>query len=312
MSLAMSTTNQPRFSRTELKVRGIARQRANAQLLCVPWNKFRRAYEEYPRWHALALWTQGIVAREDTVPPWLVGELQKQCPAFIEYESPSHETKLIALHLLEWIHNQEFGYAKRQGWLDALTFYGMRHPRSECAWAHWEQFEKDCNRKQSERHPSFDEWWHKALREQLFNGASHLEVAKAVEAYIDWHALLLWLRPLFGSAVMLPRQVATELERRCPGVLGSQNSGTFQGSHGKSRIWQRLTAWGRDHCLSEPKQAGWLESFLQRARFHPRHARLMVYGNHWAKEWSRKHTPHYPSFRQWELAADRYVTPSLK
>jgi len=308
----MPQTNHPRFSRTELKVRGIARQRANDQLLRAPWGRFRRAYEEYPRWHALALWTQGIVAMEDTVPPWLVVELQKQCPAFIEYEARCREPKLIALHLLEWIQNREFGSAKRQGWLDALTFYGARHLRSECAWAYWEHCEVERNRKQSERHPPFDEWWHKALREELFNGTSHSEVAKAVEAYIDWHALLLWLRPLFGSAVLLPRQVVSELKRRCPGVLGSQNPGTLQGSQRKSKIWQRFMAWGRDHCLLEPKQAGWLESFLQRVRFHPRHVRLLAYGKHWAKEWPRNRTRLYPSFRQWELAADRYVTGSLK
>jgi hypothetical protein len=248
----------------------------------------------------------------DSVPSSLVTDLQKHCPDFVEHEIRSGEPRLISLHLLEWIHNQEFGYAKRQGWLDALTFYGRRHLRSECAWAYWEQFEKDWNRKQSARHPSFDEWWHKALREELFNGTSHLEVAKAVETYIDWNALLLWLRPLFGSTVMLPRQVASELERRCPGVLGSQNSSTLQGSQGKSKIWQRFMAWGRDHCLSEPKQAGWLESFRQRVRFHPRHVRLLAYGRHWAKEWSRNRTRLYPSFRQWELAADRFVTPSLK
>ena len=239
-------------------------------------------------------------------------ELEKHCPAFIEHEVRSREPKLIALHLLEWIHGHEFGYAKRQGWLDALTFYGVRHLRSECAWAYWEQFEKDWNRKQSEPYPLFDEWWHKALREELCNGTSHLEVAKAVERYIGWNALLLWFRPLFCSAVMLPSHVASELERRCPGVLGSQNSNSLKRSQEKSRIWQLLIRWGKGHYLSEAEQAGWLDSLLQGVRFHPRYVRLVTYGGHWAKEWSGNPTRPYPSFRQWELAADRYVTTSLK
>lgn len=303
--------NKSKFSKTELRVRDVASRRANNQLLGVPWAKFQRAYEEYPRWHALALWTQGIVAELDSVPSWLVMEIQKHCPAFIHQEAVFREPKLIAVHLLEWIHNQEFGYVKRQGWLDALTFYGVRHPRSECAWVYWERFEKDWNRGQPEPHPLFDEWWHQSLRGETCNDTGRLEVAEAVERYIDWNAMLLWLRPLFRSSVMLPRHVVSELERRCPGVLGSQGSSPLQGSQEKSRIWRRLTAWGRDHCLSEPKQADGLEFFLQRVEFHPRHVRLLAYGKHWAKEWPRNRTRHYPSFRQWELAAARYIFSTI-
>jgi hypothetical protein len=304
--------NKSEFSKTELRVRAVASRRANDQLLRVPWTKFWRAYEEYPRWHALALWTQGIVAMLDSVPPWLVVELQKQCPAFIEYESRSHEPKLIALHLLEWIHNQEFGYAKRQGWLDALTFYGVRHPRSECAWAYWEHCENEWNRRQPNDFPLFDEWWHTALRMKFCSETRFLEVAKTVETYIDWKALLLWLRPLFASTVKLPRHVLSELGRKCPGILECQNPGPRPGSQEKSRIWQLLIRWGKGHYLSEAEQAGWLDSLLQGVRFHPRYVRLVTYGGHWAKEWSGNPTRPYPSFRQWELAADRYVTTSLK
>lgn len=304
--------SKARFSKTELRIGNVASRRANDQLLRVPWAKFQRAYEEYPRWHALALWTQGIVAMLDGVPSWLVTELQKHCPAFIDHEARSREEKLLALHLWEWIHNQEFGYAKRQGWLEALTFYGVRHPRLECAWAYWEQFEKEWNRAQSEPYPRFDEWWQKSLREEIHEDASCLEIAKAVETYIGWKALVLWLRPLFRSSLMLPRHVASELEHRCPGVLGNQNPSSLQGSQEKSRTWRRLMAWGRDHCLSESTRTDGLESFLQRVRFHPRHVRLLAYGKHWAREWTRNRTRRYPSFRQWERAADCYVDARLE
>lgn len=304
----MQLENKSKFSKTELRVQAVARRRATDQLLRVPWAKFKRAYDEYPRWHALALWTQGIVAMVDSVPSGLFKELQRRCPAFVEHEIHSHEPKLIALHLLEWIHDQEFGYAKRQGWLDALTFYGIRHPRSECAWAYWAQFEKDRNRGQSEPYPLFDEWWHKALRAEICNDTSCVEVAKAVERYIGWNALLLWLHPLFRSNVILPRHVASELERRCPGLFGSQDSISPQRNQEKSRTWQPLMAWGRDHCLPQARQPGSVESFLQRVRFHPRHVRFLAYGKYWANEWSRNRTRPYPSFRQWELAADRCVT----
>ena len=124
-----------KFSKSELKVQAIAKRRANAQLLRVPWSRFQRAYGEYPQWQALALWIQAVSAAQDSVPSWLIGDLRKRCLGFIEHEANSHEPKLMGLHLLEWAHNHEFASAKQEGWLDALTFYGVRHPRSECAWA---------------------------------------------------------------------------------------------------------------------------------------------------------------------------------
>lgn len=309
---ATRTIHEPTFSKAELKVQAIAKRRANDQLLRVPWTKFRKAYEEYPRWHALALWVQGIVTMQDSVPPWLVTELGKHCPAFVEQEASSQEPKLIALHLLEWIHNREFGQAKRQGWLDALTFYGVRHPRAERVWAYWEHCEKKWSREQPNVFPGFDEWWHKALQMELWDDKEYLEVAHAVEAYVDWKALLLWLRPLFASQVKLPQHVKSELERRRPGILGCQSSRTRQDSQEKSKIWQRLARWGKDRRLSEAKQAGWLDSVLQRVRLHPRHARLVTYGKHWAKKWSANPTRPYPSFLQWRQAADRFIVAGSK
>ena len=311
MPPATPTMNTPRFSRTELKVQAIASRRANDQLLRVPWTKFRRAYEEYPRWQALALWVQAITGTQDGVPSWLVADLRKHCPRYFEHEAPSREQKPMALQLLEWVHNQEFGYAKQQGWLDALTYYGVRHPRSECAWAYWEHCENEWNRKQSNEFPLFDEWWHTAQRMRLCGETSYLEVAKAVETYIDWKALLLWLRPLFASTVKLPRHVISELDRKCPGILACQNSGPRRGTQEKSRLWQRLIRWGKGHYLSEAKQAGWLDSLLQGVRFHPRHLRLVAYGRHWAKEWSGDRTRPYPTFRQWRQAANHFINATM-
>jgi hypothetical protein len=39
----------PRFSSVELRVQAIASRETNNQLLRVPWGRFRKAYEEYPR-----------------------------------------------------------------------------------------------------------------------------------------------------------------------------------------------------------------------------------------------------------------------
>ena len=302
---------RPKFSKTELKVQALARRHANTQLLRVPWVKFRRAYEDYPRWHALTLWVRGIVAMQDSVPSWLVADLRKRCPEFIEHEEHSREPNLIALHLLEWIHNQEFGYAKRQGWLDALTFYGVRHPRSECAWAYWERCETEWNRKRENEFPLFDEWWHAALQMKLCESACYSEVSEAVETYIDWKAVLLWLHPLFASDISLPQHVLSDLGRWCPGILQSLKFSSRQSRKERSRSRQLLVAWGKDRCLSKAREAGWLDCLLERTQRHPRQVRLLSYGRHFAKEWSGRPKRPYPSFHQWRQSADRYIKSDL-
>lgn len=307
MPLATHAINQPRFSNVETRVQAVARRQAIGQLMRVPWAKFRRAYEEYPRWQALALWTQAIIEAQNGIPSWLVTDLQKRCPDFIDHEEDSQELELMSLHLLEWAHDHEFGYAKREGWLDALTFYGVRHPRSESVWAYWEQCNHEWNNRQPNVFPAFDEWWQQAPQRMLCDKISYCDLGEAVEKHLDWEALVLWLRPLFVSNITLPPHVTSEVKRRCLGILECQNSGASQGSQKKSKIWRHLIRWGKDHCLSDAKEAGRLGALLQRVQSHPLHVRLVIYGKRWAKAWPRNRSQAYPSFRQWRRAAYRYI-----
>jgi hypothetical protein len=305
-SLAHAMSNG-KFSKSEVKVQAIARRRANAQLVRVSWSRFRKAYEEYPGWQALALWTQAVIAAQDSVPSWLTDELRKRCPGFIEHEANSNEPKLMGLHLLEWAHNQEFAFAKRECWLDALTFYGVRHPRSECAWAYWESCEAQWSKDRPDTFPAFDEWWKEAQDMMLCDKISYCALGESVEKYLDWEALVLWLRPLFSSNAKLPMHVMSELRRKFPGILAKQNSERPPRDQENSKIWRRLIKWGNDHSLREAKEADSLDLLLQRVQSHPLHVRLVHYGKYWATEWSGRGVRFYPSFREWRLAAHRYI-----
>src|SRR5712691_4049693 len=99
----------PRFSTAELKVRATASRRANKQLLLVQWRRFRRAYEEYPRWQAFALWGRAVIATEGHASSWLLATLRERCPRFIGNAASSQQPELLAFQLLEWVHNQRFG-----------------------------------------------------------------------------------------------------------------------------------------------------------------------------------------------------------
>jgi hypothetical protein len=297
-----------KFSKSELKVRAIARRRANAQLMRVPWSRFRKAYEKYPRWQALALWIQAVSAAQDSVPSWLIDDLRKRCPGFVEHKATSHEPKLMGLHLLQWAHNREFAFAKRQGWLDALTFYGVRHPRSECAWAYWEHCENQWAKRPPTRFPTFEAWRRQAQNMRPCDKISYRALGKAVEKYLDWEALVLWLRPLLASDVNLPRRVISELERRCPGVLRVQNSSSPRTHIENGEIWRNFVQWGRVHRQLQAGNEGWLDLLLERARSHPLRVRVVSYGRHWAREQRRTGARSYPSFREWLQIAQRRLS----
>lgn len=150
-----------RFSNIELKVQEAARRKASSQLLRVPWSRFRKAYETYPRWQALALWGEAIIRVTGYAPRPLLATIAAHCPGFVE--ANHNWQKSPAFHLLEWVHGNRFGDVQQEGWLDALLFYGARHAASRAAWAHFEKYEEQWSRRRPASFPTFDRWWRFSL-----------------------------------------------------------------------------------------------------------------------------------------------------
>ncbi len=298
----------PHFSSVELKVQGIARRNANHQLLRVPWGRFRRAYDEYPRWHALALWGEIVLGTGPRGHSSLLATLKKHCPCFVAGRSRLQQSEPLALNLLEWVHTQRFGYAKQECWLDALTFYGVRHPLSRGAWAYWENCEAERNRKRVVSVPTFERWWRSALQWPLCEEAACAAVAAEVKRYLDWEVLMLWLRPLFFSSIGLPPHALSELNRRCPDISNLNDSTALWGPETRSSMWRRVVKAGNHHFLSQARQEGWLSNLLEQVRSHPWHVRMHAYAARWKQECSRSPVPPYPSLRQWKLAAAQYIS----
>lgn len=302
---ATHATKKPGFSAAERRVEAAARRRANRQLLRVPWPKFRKAYEEYPRWHALSLWTHLAAAPQGADPSWLIADLRKRCPGFPMPEAPRPGP--IDLRLSAWVRHHKFGYARREGWLDALAFYGARHPRSESAWNWWEQYERDGNKHKPEALPSFDVWWRDAGKTKLCEELSCREIGRMVQAYLNWEALSLWVRPFLASHAKLPAHVLHELKQVCPGILEPRHSGISRGAKENSEIWRDLMRRNRDPFPSGPGKPSVRDAVLELAKSHPLHARLRIYGMHWSREWLKHRRETFPTFRQWRRAADCYT-----
>ncbi len=302
-----------KFSKLERRVGHIASQRARRQLMQVPWDRFHKAYEEYIRWQAFVLWARAVVDLEGNAPSWLEAILRKRCPGFTEESTRSNKPELLGLQLLPWVHNQVFGFAKQEGWLDALVFYGFRDTRSQGYWTYWEHCESEWKKRRPASFPTFVQWRRSALNWKLHGDVSCAVVAKAVEKFIDFEALVYWLRPVYrGAKVQLPPHVALELRQESPSLLEFVRRETSSAYEDKSRSWQRLFTWGKSHVLSHAKKESWLDCVLRQAGIHPRHVRLVDYAALWCKSRRGNTALPYPYFRQWQRDMEAYVRASRK
>jgi len=301
----MKTNWQP--TKLERRVQGIARRRATKQLMKIPWARFHKAYQEYLRREALALWVRAIVEAEGSAPSWLLASLKQRCPVFIEKKTTLNEPGLLGFRLHEWIHNQIFGCARQEGWLDALIFYGVRDLRSQSTWAYWEHCEQEWARRRPSSYPNFEAWLRLARNYNPGDETSVAKLADAVEQYVEWQVFACWVRPLSGATIEVPRCVATQLERRCPGFLKPRISDDIKSRDGKARARGHLMAWIEDHFFSEAKKEGCFDMILMQARNHPLYARIVQYSERWNKSWPENPTAVYPSFVQWRHAAEIYI-----
>jgi hypothetical protein len=305
--------NTAKFTELERRVGDIASRRARRQLLQVPWDRFHKAYEPYIRWQAFVLWARAIVELEGTVPSWLEAILRKRCPGFMEEVDRSDKPKLLGLQLLPWVHNHVFGLAKQEGWLDALVFYGFRDTRSQGYWTYWEHCENEWKKRRPASVPTFVQWRRLALNWKLQGDATCATVAKAVEKYIDFEAFVYWLRPLFQEPTsQLPTHVTLELGQESPSLrefVSREISATYGG---KSRCWQRLFNWGKDHVLCRAKKEGGLDFVLEQVRIHPRHVRMADYTRLCCRSRVENSTFPHPSFGEWRRDAESNVRTSRK
>jgi hypothetical protein len=302
-----------KFSKLERRVGHIASRRARLQLMQVPWDRFHKAYEEYIRWQAFVLWARAIVELEGRVPSWLEAILRKRCPGFAAEASRSNKPELLGLHLLPWVHNRVFAFAKEEGWLDALMFYGFRDARSQGYWAYWEHCDGEWKKRRPAAIPTFVQWRRSALSGKLEGDVRCAAVAKAVEKYLDFEALVYWLRPLFrGAKVQLPPHVALELGRESPSLLEFVSREISAAYGDKSRSWERLFNWGKDHVLAHAKKQGWLDCVLRQVRIHPLRVRMVDYAAFCCKSGLGNNALPYPSLRHWQKEAQGYVRPSRK
>jgi hypothetical protein len=307
------------------RVQRLARERADAQARRIPWQRLFDARNEYIDWQEFYLWVRSVLEVENGIPGWLVEILNKRCPGFLENEKrltrKAAKIRPLTLRLEDWVDDHIFGFAKQEGWFNAVTYYAIRDPRYQRAEVCWSECVEKWKKAKPIRYPSFEEWKvaaaqcdetaHLTDRERKARASAKLvrpdHLAEAVARYMDYEALAYWARPALESTSEYPAQVVCELERRCPGYLDTRLTARGIASRGVARDWEHLMLWIGDRFFQDAKTQGWFDAILVQVRNHPRAIRTMEFADHCDELRGSELPIPYPPFEDWRREADSYV-----
>lgn len=290
----------------------------------VPWQVLHATRNQYLDWQEFYYWARSIIESEGRIPEWLAQRLNEMCPGFLAAgkEDSARRTKsaeLATIRLGEWIDEHIFAFAKRGGWLLAVTFYAVREPRYQRAAVYWSECIQKWRMAKLQEYPSLEQWLRDAARcdesahllpesrqkRECFKLVDSARLTEALSRYIDWEAFAYWARPALerGSVV---EAIAHELDARCP-AFREFNSRERTQDGDLPRDWQRLMFWIRDHFFHEAKTEGWYDAVVMCAGIHPRAIRTMEYADHCDDCWTNGLPAPYPTFESWRTDADRYL-----
>ncbi len=321
----MKKTKLPPMRHTAVQLQHLARERADEQGRRIPWQRLRDTRTQYIDWQEFYLWARSILEVEGQIPNWLVDILKERCPGFLEREktltTKATKEKPLALRLEDWIDEHVFGFAKNEGWFNAITYYAVRDPRYRRAEVCWSGCVEKWSRAKPIPYPSFEEWKGMAMQcddtahlvrierraRATFKLVTPERLAVAASQYMDWEAFAYWARPVLESSSQLPSEVRSELRSRCSGFLGLIDSQHGHECKASSQVWHQLMCWIADHFFQDTKAEGWFDAILIQVQSHPRAIRTMEYADHCDEMW-RAHLPNpYPSFEEWRRDADAYL-----
>jgi hypothetical protein len=306
------------------RLQRFARERADDEARRIPWQRLYDARNQYIDWQKFQLWVRSILEVEDCIPDWLVEILNIRCPGFLESAKAlgpkTAKTRSVALRLEDWIDDDIFGFAKQEGWFNAITYYVMRDPRYQQAEVCWSECLEKWKKAKPIPYPSFEGWKEMAAQcdetahltagERRARASAKLvhpdRLSGAVVRYMDCEALAYWARHALEYSSEPPLEVARELECRCPGYLDAFKPRAKK-SKDYGQDWDRLMLWIGDRFFQDAKIEGWFDAILIQVRNHPRAIRSMEFADHCAELWGDKLPSPYPSFEDWRQEADSYV-----
>lgn len=148
--------------KTVERVERLARERAEREAKRVSRERLAQGQTQYIEWQEFYLWVRSILEVEKEMPDWLGAILNEQCPGFLNSEaalSPAEKkNRPLPLRLEDWIEERIFGFAKAEGWFNAIQYYAIRDPRYQRAEVCWSECVRKWEKQAPARYPSFEQW----------------------------------------------------------------------------------------------------------------------------------------------------------
>jgi len=309
---------RPPVRKTTAQFQRLGQERADKQARRVPWQRLDDTRKQYVVWQEFCLWVRSIIEIEGAMPEWLSTIVDQRCPGFLEGSGTRASTRPIELRLEDWMDEHIFGFARQEGWFNALQFYAIRDPRYQRAEVCWSECVRKWGKARPIRYPSFEEWQAMAA---AYDETAHLvpeqrkaqasakrvdreRLEEAIARYIDWEAFAYWARPALEHGLPIPREVKQELKCRCPDFLArSVNTGKIDAEN----VSENLMAWIAERFFTDARAEGWFDAIIVGVRRNLRAIRTMEYADHFDEIRGPNLPLPYPSFEDWRRDADAYV-----
>jgi hypothetical protein len=150
---------QTRFREGELALAKRSQHLAESQRRSVAAKRLSEAITDYIEWRAFAYWARLLLDAEGCVSPATGELLEARCPGFLTGVSLRNEAGVsLWRHLISWIDEHIFGYAKHEGWSHALGYYAARDPRCDQIEKYWLFCQHAWRTRRPPCLPTFGEW----------------------------------------------------------------------------------------------------------------------------------------------------------
>jgi hypothetical protein len=306
----------------------LARERADEEFLRVPWPRFLQVQQEYLGWREFYFWVRTLVEHAGRVPPEHLSLVEERCPDVFSISSkvqrPTGDAGQLMKRFAQWIDDEVAGAAGAEGWLNALRFYSVRHPRDLQAAGYYLDCADRWSVERTPRYPHFKSWLkaaaefdpspqllpeHRPAWKAVFR-VKPKRLADAVQRYLDLEVFAYWAR----TALELPRSempdnVKAKLDDRCPGFLEDDAKFPHDNFAGIPNSWFRLIQWIETRHFREALEGDWFDAIQLHVGVHPCHIRVFQFWLAWSSRYPAVHPQPYLPFQGWRSQLDRFTDP---
>jgi hypothetical protein len=123
--------------------------------------QLKRAVSDYLDWEALAYWMRAVVGAYG-MPSSVAEFVSDRCPGFLEQLRADgdclEDATTVWRRLIAWVDDRIFGFAKAEGWFEAITLFARSSLQAERTVSYWAACDRAWSRRRPANYPGFDEW----------------------------------------------------------------------------------------------------------------------------------------------------------